>query len=405
MSEDCKRCEPLSVCEYHRGKAAANVERSREVDRLRADLERVTKEILRHKLQRDDDLQRAEAAEARCRELEQEWAEFALEIGYGERPEGQGHIIYASAVDVARAWKEREREHHALRDMHDEVNRRRSEAEAKLARAREALLFGANLLASHRYQWEHEGDEEGGEHDEDCRACEYEAMLARFEAALTDDAPAPTEPPAAPDPYCLPDAKGFIHCPTCRAGFVDHLPQTKPDPAPSAEPPTHRCKVCGGRWRLNPGQPHKYTADHPLHHETWSYKEARTCPPCCDQTTENLEPLQKPVTVSLLRDVLRRLHEEEISFSRAVEVLNEAHGCPHSGYLPPDEVERRVAQARADALEEAYRAARGNVTSEAAAGLTGWKDGYARGRAEAAAAILGVRDRALAKKPEGDGHG
>ena len=69
----------------------------------------------------------------------------------------------------------------------DEAVNRAEAAEAKLAKAREALLFGANLLSGHRYHWEHEGDEESGQHDEDCRACEYEAMLVRFEAALSDE--------------------------------------------------------------------------------------------------------------------------------------------------------------------------------------------------------------------------
>jgi hypothetical protein len=52
----------------------------------------------------------------------------------------------------------------------------------------EAVRFGTELLRGHRYNWEHEqGDEDAPHTGEDCRACEYEALLARFEAALASD--------------------------------------------------------------------------------------------------------------------------------------------------------------------------------------------------------------------------
>jgi hypothetical protein len=47
-----------------------------------------------------------------------------------------------------------------------------------------ALLTGAGLLAAHQPHWIHEVGEEGGEHDEDCRACEYDALLGQLRAAL-----------------------------------------------------------------------------------------------------------------------------------------------------------------------------------------------------------------------------
>lgn len=44
---------------------------------------------------------------------------------------------------------------------------------------------------------------------------------------------------------------------------------------------THRCKVCGALWRLNPGQPSKYPPTHPFHDGTWTLVSA-TCGKCCD---------------------------------------------------------------------------------------------------------------------------
>ena len=49
----------------------------------------------------------------------------------------------------------------------------------------EALGFVETTLSGHRHNWEHDGDEETGQHDEDCRACEYEALIERSRAALS----------------------------------------------------------------------------------------------------------------------------------------------------------------------------------------------------------------------------
>lgn len=53
----------------------------------------------------------------------------------------------------------------------------------------------------------------------------------------------------------------------------------------SADPPTHRCKICGALWRLNPADP-KYPAPHPFSQPSWTWVRARDSPEhlgkCCD---------------------------------------------------------------------------------------------------------------------------
>lgn len=90
----------------------------------------------------------------------------------------------------------------------------------------EAQGAGPNTL-----DWEHEGDEESGQHDEDCRACEYEAMPVRFEAALADEEPKPDPAPSA--------------CSLCGVGGGKHKPDCSRPPAPSAIPEFHGCPRCG----------------------------------------------------------------------------------------------------------------------------------------------------------------
>lgn len=55
---------------------------------------------------------------------------------------------------------------------------------------------------------------------------------------------------------------------------------------------THRCKVCGALWCLNPAEPEKYPADHPFHRATWSLVSA-SCGKCCDSVEmgEQIEPI------------------------------------------------------------------------------------------------------------------
>jgi hypothetical protein len=47
-----------------------------------------------------------------------------------------------------------------------------------------ALEHAEGLMGSHSARWEHEVDEESGQHDEDCRACEYDALLEHLRTAL-----------------------------------------------------------------------------------------------------------------------------------------------------------------------------------------------------------------------------
>lgn len=44
---------------------------------------------------------------------------------------------------------------------------------------------------------------------------------------------------------------------------------------------THRCTSCHAYWRLNPADPGRYPAPHPLASETWSLVSEK-CGPCCD---------------------------------------------------------------------------------------------------------------------------
>lgn len=67
---------------------------------------------------------------------------------------------------------------------------------------------------------------------------------------------------------------------------------------PAALPATHRCKVCGALWRLNPALAPEATgmpATYPLHFETWSLVSA-SCGKCCDNVAmgEQIEALGGP---------------------------------------------------------------------------------------------------------------
>lgn len=44
---------------------------------------------------------------------------------------------------------------------------------------------------------------------------------------------------------------------------------------------THRCKVCGALWRLNPADPENYPPPHPFALPTWSLVSPN-CGKCCD---------------------------------------------------------------------------------------------------------------------------
>ncbi len=46
------------------------------------------------------------------------------------------------------------------------------------------LRVVADKLTRDQPRWLHDGDEESGQHDDECLACEYEALLARVQAAL-----------------------------------------------------------------------------------------------------------------------------------------------------------------------------------------------------------------------------
>jgi hypothetical protein len=48
----------------------------------------------------------------------------------------------------------------------------------------EAARFTLETLDGHSRAWEHSGDEDTGQHDEDCRACEYDRLRERLRAAL-----------------------------------------------------------------------------------------------------------------------------------------------------------------------------------------------------------------------------
>lgn len=61
-----------------------------------------------------------------------------------------------------------------------------ADAEARAERAEGALRIAAGVLGSTRLQPDgHEGDEETGEHFEDCGRCEWDAASAHVEEALT----------------------------------------------------------------------------------------------------------------------------------------------------------------------------------------------------------------------------
>lgn len=57
--------------------------------------------------------------------------------------------------------------------------------------------------------------------------------------------------------------------------------------------PTHRCKVCGALWTLNPADPVKYPPPHPFAQETWSCKSPEKMGECCNNVAmgDQIEPL------------------------------------------------------------------------------------------------------------------
>jgi hypothetical protein len=84
-----------------------------------------------------------------------------------------------SAEGLTRACRRHEMER-------TEVARQLAAACKERDRLREALAACAEVLASGRFAPDgHDGDEESGEHDEDCARCEWDALGARVEEALT----------------------------------------------------------------------------------------------------------------------------------------------------------------------------------------------------------------------------
>lgn len=63
---------------------------------------------------------------------------------------------------------------------------------------------------------------------------------------------------------------------------------------------THRCKVCGARWRFHPADPERFPPPHPFSQNTWSL-ESDECGECCDVAPmlEQIEPLQEAPRVRL----------------------------------------------------------------------------------------------------------
>lgn len=68
-----------------------------------------------------------------------------------------------------------------------------------------------------------------------------------------------------------------------------------------SEAPTHRCKICGALWRLNPAmttEEHRRTHCRspycPLLRETWSCHTLDVMGKCCDMAAmgEQIEPIE-----------------------------------------------------------------------------------------------------------------
>lgn len=119
--------------------------------------------------------------------------EFGLWVRYEDVATLQAQLAAArGAVDfhttraeqaeakLAEAQRERDSWRRTLEKMTAERDAERAENTA----LREALAKASEVLLSDRGNWHHSGDEESGHHDEDCRACDYEALLARIEALL-----------------------------------------------------------------------------------------------------------------------------------------------------------------------------------------------------------------------------
>lgn len=108
--------------------------------------------------------------------------------------------------------------------------------------------------------------------------------------SVNNSAPAPKGFDCHPNGPCPSDTP-------CDCEAMDRLYSDKSErPAPlPGKVPTHRCKVCGALWRLNPALDPKQTGmptDYPLHSETWSLVSP-ACGKCCDNAPmgDQIEPL------------------------------------------------------------------------------------------------------------------